>query len=260
MCESSERQAGAGLCASAHRLAGDVTLHYPQSAVDGVQHMPKSGKDRLIWNNIDFGKEYVWGRINVAIHCKTKALRGGENGPIINGRKEGFCGDLFFSGQIDQKHAVDVADVDDRSNRSMFIRTIERVHGVEEFPVARWVCRKLDQQIFHTLRGCYHSTNRGFEIHPSSANNELKLLVLASAVKPDQIPHGMVERTPQVMNGIPEYEWQMERKGLIDEQLYPDIGELPVLSLTFDNRSVWAEFDPSQSGGLEVADMLLGPL
>ena len=142
----------------------------------------------------------------------------------------------------------------------MLVHTVERVHGVEKFSVARWVCRKANNQILHRLRGCYHSTRRGFEIYPPRPNGELKMLVLFSAVKADQIPHGVIESAPEIVNGIPEYQWQIERQGLIDQQLNPNLKGLPVLTLTFDNRSVWAQFNPGLDFGLEVADVLLGPI
>jgi hypothetical protein len=87
----------------------------------------------------------------------------------------------------------------------------------------------------------------------------LKLVVLFSAVEANQIPHSVVERAPQIVNGIPEYQWQIERQGLIDHQLYPHFGN-PILTLSFDNRSVWAEFGPGLDCGLEVADVMLGPI
>jgi hypothetical protein len=70
----------------------------------------------------------------------------------------------------------------------------------------------------------------------------------------------MIECASQIVNGIPEYQWQVERQGLIDQQLYPDFEEFPVLTLTFDDRSVWAEFSPSLDCRLEVADVMLGPI
>jgi hypothetical protein len=31
------------------------------------------------------------------------------------------------------------------------------------------------------------------------------MFVLLSAIKPDQIPHGVIECAPQIVNGVPEY-------------------------------------------------------
>jgi hypothetical protein len=70
----------------------------------------------------------------------------------------------------------------------------------------------------------------------------------------------VIECAPQIVNGVPEYQWQIERQGFIDQQLYPNVPIISILSLSFDKRSVWAEFNPGFDCSLEVANVLLGPI
>jgi hypothetical protein len=145
--------------------SGGVALNLPQRASYGVPHMPKTGKDWHIRNDIAFGKEYIGGRIDVAVHCKAKSVRRGEDCLTpFNYGIERFSANSLVGSNVDQNDAIDVTNVQDRCDGAMFIRTIERVHCVKEFSVARWVCRKASKQVLDTLRGCFHSTHRGFEI------------------------------------------------------------------------------------------------
>lgn len=139
-------------------------FHFLDRSLDAFEHMQEGREDRLVWNDIDFGKEYFRGRIGVALHINTKAFGGSENRSAFCQSVKRAGGNSLFGCQVNQKKAVHVADVGGGQDGPMLVNAIERVHGIEQFPITRRVCRKADKQFFDRLRGCYHSARRGFEI------------------------------------------------------------------------------------------------
>lgn len=229
---------------------------------DGARNPRKRRDDRLVWKDINFGEEYVRGRIEAVI-CLNPAPVGDLKGDRIflahRANIDRIGVELLVRRQVEQQGSVNIAEVHDGGNNSVLVRVVERVNGVQGLAATRWVDRKADKEVLGALRGCYHSTRYGFKIYPRPTEREFGVAVLCTAVDADQFPYEMIQGAPEIVDRISQDKRQFRRQLPVNCDFDPAV-PCPILTLAFDDRTVRALVDEGSKGCIEITDVLLGPL
>lgn len=232
-------------------------------AFDFVLERRERRNDRLSWNTVNFAKEYVRGRMDAVICINAKSARNLEASNSTNLHRpnvDRITLDALTGRRVDQEHVTKLGKTQDGGERGMLVRVVERVDGVEPFPVTRWVDREVNEEVLRRLNGCYRSTRTGFKIYPRPADGQLGFAVLCSAVYPDEFPHQVIHDAAQIVDGIPEKQREVGPQRPVLYDFDPDAPSVPaILTLGLNARTVWARVDERSKGSIEITDVLLGP-
>lgn len=217
--------------------------------------------DRIRWNAVNFGEEYIRGRLDIVVALNAKSGRRLESNRTLPeaARVDRINNSLFVGSQINQCDPRYVAEMKDWRDDRMLISVVENVKGVEGFTGSIRVQREADEKVSSILSGCYHSSRRGFKIYPRAADGHFGMAVRCSTVELDKLPYQVVQHAPVIVDRVPQNQGQRVRNFSVNSDLNPNAPKVPILTLTLDVRSVRAEINEVGEPIFEVSEVLVGP-
>lgn len=239
----------------------DKSLSRVDSLLHPAPNMVHDRDDRLRWESINMGEEYIRGRLDMLIGIEALPGWNEKRENTIGGHGNLNRHELFArsENQIDKDHPDNFTELNYGSNADVFVFVIEEVKAVESFPVTRGVYRKVDEKLLGVLSGCFHTSGKGFKILPALPGRQFSPVVLCSAIHPYDFPDHVVQSAPEIVNDVAQNKrnlgWGREITFNID--LYAPI--TPVILVTFNNREVGARVHERSKHLIKISEVMLGP-
>ena len=229
----------------------------PQCVSDGIAKMHERWNNRLVWNSLDIAKEYACGRLEVVIAVDVLAGFGLNEAPSI---ATGVESDVFalpplFGGSIEKLDPFHADGLSDRQQNCVLLCVVELAKPVEEFPGAARIECELDKEVGGVLPGCFYSVAGGFKVDPVIACRKLRVAIPSALVVSDKLPSSMIQRRPQIVDGVTQNQRQRFWQGGVKDDFESDWA----VFVGVDVNSVTVRLGKRLESRLKVLDVLIGP-
>lgn len=240
---------------------GDLPLDEGHRASNGADETPKRRNCRAGDAVISgLAKEYARGALSIIIKFNREtALNAGEVGRFVSSANQHITLLYSHDGPVwsyDLERGVTSSSEDGRDD-SVFVRVVELVELIEVISTAAGKGFRDFEGVFHPLAGCHYSIAKGFEADPAVACGEFEVAVLRAVVDANQLPRGMIERAPEIVNCIAYYKGETARKWLLKLN---SNDKVTTFRIALDNKSVRFFCDEGGELPFQIGDVILGPL
>lgn len=234
------------------------------------------------------------GRLNSLHHLATNCSEDagyGEVGPALGNFVENYCGGnlyvaikLYVSakrraidigvgvGSADDKRGVDVGfdhrpgrikdrilrnvcRSDDGHQNHVLIRHVQTVKCMDGVPLPIGEGFNGYENIFHALRGRFHSVAHCFKARPAIRRGEFEVAILFSPVSTNKLPCHKIEAGPQIVDSVAYYQGPIGANSSIEVQ--PE-NLLSRLFLVLDADGVRVGIDETGDLSFKVVDVMVG--